>query len=130
MAEMRLGWLVGFEDGQYVVYTRHDSSEYSTGYETGEEIGRSVVLADALDLADRWARNEALAKARREQEHKERLAAMSSDERAEYEARISRYRQVLDLTFSALPMSKPPFITNDAAADGQKIHWRSLVMEV
>jgi len=128
MAALRSGWLVGYEDGEYVVYTRHGHSEYATGYETGAEIGRAPVLADALDLADRWERVEALNDARRERERRERVAALSPEDRAELEEherrRASYCRTLVNLADAVAPMATPLFATRLAAADS--LRWRAL----
>lgn len=132
MADMREHWLLGFEDGAYVVYQRWCHSEYSRGFETGQEIGRATVLADALDQADRYERDEARAERMREQERLARLDAMSPEERAAHDAHIEKqaqlYRHLVDVTNAMLPFQSLPttWATRVAAADSVTLRWRSL----
>ncbi len=88
---MREGWLVGVEDGCYVVYERTDGVEDGDPA-VGARIGAGPTLADALDDADRYERLQAIAGRRAEQAERDRIASMSCEEREAYMAQQKRER--------------------------------------
>lgn len=125
MADMRECWLIGFQDGEYVVYEREDDSEYGVA-SAGLRIGHGSVLADALEMADRWERVQVIRGQQEERERKFRWDAMSPVEQQAEIVRTERGRYMLTLMEKVMP-SLPAFgrQAGIAVSPGKKsISWR------
>lgn len=99
---MQENWLIGFADGQYIVYER--SEDCCGGDAVGRELARNFYLDAAFQDARNFELNEEADREIAAVEYAAKLAAMTPEQRAKHDLKVSRQMYSASLVERLLPV--------------------------